>query len=134
MKSPIQRGDYPPSFMSQECIEYRHTASEAGGPGTPRTIAAAAVLIVILVGLNAFLLHVAVGDHSWIAFGIAIFFGPAANGVVMVVSLVCALVVVKRWTGWGWPSILFIVLSVVLPIAAAIIDFAVVHSLNLTGC
>jgi len=90
------------------------------------------IVTVAVLTINASLIVMANADRSWGAFAIAIMFGPIANGIILLTSLVCVLVVKKGATA-GWMTA-YALISSLLPLAAIIVDFRIIARMPLQGC
>lgn len=93
----------------------------------------ASILVAIAAFLvNAILLLIANADRSWAAFGIAIAFGPGANLVIAIVSLV--FIPAVRATSKGESILPYVTTCVAAPVAAVVADFGIISLMDLHGC
>jgi len=97
--------------------------------GTP--LLGLTIAVGTMAAVNVVLLAVAASDRSWVAMGIGILYGPAANLVVAT-----ALLAVSPLLPW-WPSRSMasrVLILGGLAALGAVVDFAVVSSMSLHGC
>lgn len=88
-------------------------------------------LLMIIVAINGALLMMANEDRSWGAFGIALLVGPIANGVIMLLALVCA-PGIRRST--GGPILIYVLTAIFIPFLATVCLFLFIGMMPLHGC
>lgn len=87
----------------------------------------AAVIVINLIAL-----WLAWEDQNWVALGIAMVYGPIANGVLALVSLL-AILFLKRKDPLFSPK-LHALMSLLIPAVAALADLLAILSMGLSGC
>ncbi len=99
---------------------------------TQRPLIFCGAFVCVVALLNLLALAIAWRDQSWIAFGIAIIYGPILNGVLAILSM-SAFPLLKRMrlTRSLWRHA---ATSIGAPLAAIAIDYAVIFSMDLHGC
>jgi hypothetical protein len=93
---------------------------------------ASTVVIVATVIVNLFLICSAWADKSWGALGIALIFGPAANGIILVCSMIGIPVV--RTLAEGSSVAPYVLTGICSPLIAIAIDWAAIFAMPLHGC
>jgi hypothetical protein len=99
-------------------------------PSPARTFRMAFLAAVVVVNLIA--LWLAWDDRSWGALGIAIAYGPIANGVLALASLLATPFLNRKdplFSAGGHAA-----LSLGIPAAAALVDAIAIFSMDLSGC
>ncbi len=114
---------------SRSCAEYDE-ATIAKGHARVWQLTALALIVVSLV--NAGLLLVAAQDRSWLAWGIAMLWGPVANGVLSMFSLLCLSRVIAA--AQGARVLPYVLAAILLPLVAIVADILIIASLGVHGC
>jgi hypothetical protein len=117
-------------FEMSQPLDYQSPL--AATPRKSRVRAATLIVVGAVLAVNGVLLAVAAYDGSWGALGIAILIGPIANGLLLLVSLLCLPMVKAAAAGGSIGG--YVAAAVCLPLAAVPIDFAIIGSMNLHGC
>lgn len=103
------------------------TESDAAPPGSRFSRR----FLGITIGLNLLALAVAWVDRSWIAFGIAMLWGPILNAVLFLSTLLF-LSRLKAVRGFSFAR--FFTISLGAPIIAAVVDYFAIFAMGLHGC
>lgn len=89
------------------------------------------IAIGIVGAVNLILLAIAAADHSWVAFGIGVLFGPIAN-LVIAASLLAVSSRLRGWNNLSRARRMLILAG--LAVLGAALDFFIVSSMTLHGC
>lgn len=104
------------------------------GPQTPESGAvkwAAAVVGVLVIAVNAWLVVQAAEDQSHGAIAIAFVVGPAANALMLTVALAVTPLVRRVLSATSMAP--YKAVALVAPVAATLVDFVVIFSMPLHG-
>ncbi len=115
--------------MPQQTLEYRSLPK--AGRARRRGLGAALFLAGVVVAVNAALLAAAAADGSWGALRIGILVGPVANAALALVALACTPLL--KGGRAGTSAVPHVVLSILLPLAATMVDLLVIFSMDLRG-
>ncbi len=86
----------------------------------------------VVAAVNIAAVAYAAVDGGWGAFGIAIIYGPATNGVLALVGLLVAPYLKSEYPEYSTGE--HITVSLALPAAAIFIDWVLISSMGLHGC
>lgn len=115
-----------------QTLEYKSVGTSDRRAPNRRTAACALSVVCVVVAANAVLIYWAAKDRSWGAMGIMIMIGPLVNAAIALVSV--ALFPLVRRVSLGAIVSPYIVTSIVVPIAAIIVDAVCILSMGLHGC
>src|SRR4051794_29820454 len=115
--------------MSQQPLDYQTPSAER--PRRLRGMLPAIIVASATVVANGVLVGIAASDRSYLALGVAIMAGPITNGVIFLLSLACIPLLKIRGAG---PALGYLGASMILPIAAVVLDFMIIKSMSLHGC
>ena len=90
------------------------------------------IFIGTVVVLNALAVSFAAKDASFGALAIAVFYGPMLNIVLTVLSVSASPLLKKYLLRFSFNR--HVMISIFVPTAAAVMDFAIIISMDLHGC
>lgn len=100
-------------------------------PATPYRTFQRWFLISLLVA-NAAAFGIAALDRSWLAFGIAIVWGPALNGLFLLTGLITLIARKSKYP--ALPVATLVLLTIIGPIVLSALLYKLIFTLQLHGC